>query len=175
MPLLLSRDELRALLDLDKAIRIDRGGAQATVNGQIVPHAPYHIPVGANKGLRVVSGRRSTRAGGGAARSQQRLGGGDKMYALAVRRCHGRVLSFMAFRSERCEPRPWSPSLPSIWRGKIQTAGSIRCRRTLLEFSTDCFPSVPSRTILFEPRPPRRKKILRGRVALLGVYRARGG
>ena len=44
MPLLLSRDELKPLLDLNKAIELIEDAHQQQANGQVVPHAPYHIP-----------------------------------------------------------------------------------------------------------------------------------
>ena len=56
MPLLLNRDELKPLLDLNKAIELIEDAHRQQANGQIVPHAPYHIPVGGRSGLRVVSG-----------------------------------------------------------------------------------------------------------------------
>ncbi|HYA29362.1 MAG TPA: hypothetical protein VEI95_11140, partial [Acidobacteriota bacterium] len=56
MPLLLSRDELKPLLDLDKAIELIENVHRQQANGQVVPHAPYHIRLGEHSGLRVVSG-----------------------------------------------------------------------------------------------------------------------
>jgi len=98
MPLLLSRDELKPLLDLTKAIELIENVHRQQVNGQVVPHAPYHISVGANKGLRVVSGavladkRVGVRLG-----PNSGLGGGDKMYALLFDSDSGELLSFMGF------------------------------------------------------------------------------
>ena len=83
MPLLLSRDELIPLLDLPKAIELIEEAHRQQAKGQIVPHAPYHIPVGEHSGLRVVSGalleprRVGVRLG-----PNSGLGGGSKMYAL---------------------------------------------------------------------------------------------
>ena len=97
MPLLLSRDELSPLLDLDKAIELIEDAHRQQAAGQIVPHAPYHIHVGEHAGLRVVSGAllKSRRMG-------VRLGpnsglGGDKMYALLFDANNGELLSFMGF------------------------------------------------------------------------------
>ncbi len=98
MPLLLSRDELKPLLDLNKAIELIERVHQQQANGQVVPHAPYHIDVGRNKGLRVVSGavlaehRVGARLG-----PNSGLGGGDKMYALLFDADSGELLSFMGF------------------------------------------------------------------------------
>jgi ornithine cyclodeaminase/alanine dehydrogenase-like protein (mu-crystallin family) len=98
MPLLLSRDELRPLLDLEKAIDLIEEAHRQQVNGRIVPHAPYHIPVGANKGLRVVSGAAlNSRRVGVRLGPNSGLGGGDKMYALLFDADTGELLSFMGF------------------------------------------------------------------------------
>ncbi len=56
MPLLLSRDELRPLLELKKAIELIEEAHRQQAQGKIVPHAPYHIPIDGHSGLRVVSG-----------------------------------------------------------------------------------------------------------------------
>jgi len=98
MPLFLSRDELKPLLDLTKAIELIEHAHMQQANGQVVAHAPYHISVGANKGLRVVSGavlgdrRVGVRMG-----PNSGLGGGDKMYALLFDSESGELLSFMGF------------------------------------------------------------------------------
>src|SRR5262249_41752619 len=97
MPLLLSRDELRPLLDLNKAIELIEDAHRQQAQGEIVPHAPYHIPVRGQSGLRVVSG-----AALGSGRVGVRLGansslGGDKMYALLFDTETGDLLSFMGF------------------------------------------------------------------------------
>jgi ornithine cyclodeaminase/alanine dehydrogenase-like protein (mu-crystallin family) len=86
------------LLDLDKAIELIEEAHRQQVNGQIVPHAPYHIPVGANKGLRVVSGASlASRRVGVRLGPNSGLGGGDKMYALLFDADTGELLSFMGF------------------------------------------------------------------------------
>jgi len=98
MPLLLSRDELIPLLDLPKAIELIEEAHRQQANGQIVPRAPYHIPVGEHSGLRVVSGalleprRVGVRLG-----PNSGLGGGNKMYALLFDADSGELLSFMGF------------------------------------------------------------------------------
>ena len=98
MPLLLSRDELRPLLDLKKAIELIEDAHRQQVQGKIVPHAPYHIPVGGHSGLRIVSGaalesgRVGVRLG-----PNSSLGGGNKMYALLFDTETGELLSFMGF------------------------------------------------------------------------------
>jgi alanine dehydrogenase len=98
MPLLLSRDELKPLLDLDKAIELIEEAHRQQAKGRIVPHAPYHIPVGDNKGLRVVSGAAlASRCVGVRLGPNSGLGGGDKMYALLFDADTGELLSFMGF------------------------------------------------------------------------------
>jgi alanine dehydrogenase len=98
MPLLLSRDELRPLLDLTKAIELIEHAHKQQASGLVVPHAPYHISIGAHKGLRIVSGallgdqRVGVRMG-----PNSGLGGGDKMYALLFDTESGELLSFMGF------------------------------------------------------------------------------
>lgn len=98
MPLLLSRDELKPLLDLKKAIELIEEAHRQQANGQIVPHAPYHIPVGGHSGLRVVSGAAlASRRVGVRLGPNSGLGGGDKMYALLFDSETGELLSFMGF------------------------------------------------------------------------------
>ena len=98
MPLLLSRDELKPLLDLTKAIELIENVHKQQVNGQVVPHAPYHVNVGLNKGLRVVSGAvLAERRVGVRLGPNSGLGGGDKMYALLFDSDSGELLSFMGF------------------------------------------------------------------------------
>ena len=98
MPLILSRDELKPLLDLNKAIALIEDAHRQQAGGQIVPHAPYHIPLGGHSGLRVVSGavlrprRVGVRLG-----PNLGLGGGDKMYALLFDADTGELLAFMGF------------------------------------------------------------------------------
>jgi len=98
MPLLLNRDELKPLLDLNKAIELIEDAHRQQANGQIVPHAPYHIPVGGRSGLRVVSGALlGSRRVGVRLGPNSGLGGGDKMYALLFDADSGELLAFMGF------------------------------------------------------------------------------
>ncbi len=98
MPLLLSRDELKPLLDLTKAIELIEDAHKQQANGQIVPHAPYHIPLGSHSGLRIVSGAvLGARRVGVRLGPNLGLGGGDKMYALLFDADTGELLSFMGF------------------------------------------------------------------------------
>src|SRR5262245_60633022 len=98
MPLILSRDELRPLLDLPKAIELIEEAHREQSAGRIVPHAPYHIRVGQHAGLRVVSGALlGSRRVGVRLGPNSGLGGGDKMYALLFDADSGEMLSFMGF------------------------------------------------------------------------------
>lgn len=98
MPLLLSRDDLKPLLNLAKAIELIEGAHKQQANGEVVPHAPYHIPVGGNGGLRVVSGALlGSRRVGVRLGPNSGLGGGGKMYALLFDADTGELLSFMGF------------------------------------------------------------------------------
>ena len=99
MALILSRDEIKSLLSLSKAIQLTEDAFRQQANGQVVAHAPYHIPVGGGGGLRVVSG-----ALVGSRRVGVRLGpnvymgsGGDRMYAAVFDSDSGALLSFMGF------------------------------------------------------------------------------
>jgi alanine dehydrogenase len=98
MPLLLSRDELKPLLDLNKAIELIEDVHRQQADGKVVPHAPYHIPVGGRSGLRVVSGALlGSRRVGVRLGPNSGLGGGDKMYALLFDADSGELLAFMGF------------------------------------------------------------------------------
>jgi alanine dehydrogenase len=98
MPLLLSRDEIKSLLNLSKAIELTEAVFREQAEGAIVARAPYHIPVGDDRALRVVSGallgsrRMGVRLG-----PSRGLGGGEKMYALLFDTDSGELLSFMGF------------------------------------------------------------------------------
>jgi len=98
MPLLLKRDELKPLLDLNKAIELIEDVHRQQADGKVVPHAPYHIPVGGRTGLRVVSGALlGSRRVGVRLGPNSGLGGGDKMYALLFDADSGELLAFMGF------------------------------------------------------------------------------
>src|ERR671922_1016546 len=98
MPLILSREEVGPLLDLSKAIELTEEAFAQQANGQVVAHAPYHIPVGGNAALRVVSGallgsrRLGVRLG-----PNSYLAGGNRMYAALFDTESGELLSFMGF------------------------------------------------------------------------------
>ena len=97
MPLLLTREEVRPLLDLAKAVELTEGAFHEQAQGQVVPHAPYHIPVRTGGVLRVVSGALL-----GSRRVGVRLGpaqglGGDRMYAILFDTETGELLSIMGY------------------------------------------------------------------------------
>ncbi len=98
MPLLLNRDELLPLLGLPKAIELLEEVHRQQAKGKIVPHAPYHIPLGGHSALRVVSGAvLESRRVGVRLGPNSGLGGGNKMYALLFDADSGELLSFMGF------------------------------------------------------------------------------
>lgn len=98
MPLLLSREEIKPLLGLPKAIEITEAAFREQAEGQVTPHAPYHIGVGGDQALRVVSGalvrwrRVGVRVGPNVS-----LGGGERMYALLFDADSGDLLSIMGY------------------------------------------------------------------------------
>jgi len=98
MPLILTREEVRPLLNLATAIELTEDSYKQQANGEVVPHAPYHISIGGDLALRVVSGallgshRVGVRLG-----PNKGLGGGDQMYALLFDTETGKLLSFMGF------------------------------------------------------------------------------
>ncbi len=98
MPLLLNRDELLPLLGLPKAIELLEEVHRQQAKGKVVPHAPYHIPLGGHSALRVVSGAvLESRRVGVRLGPNSGLGGGNKMYALLFDADSGELLSFMGF------------------------------------------------------------------------------
>jgi len=98
MPLLLSRDELKPLLGLNKAIELIEDAHRQQAAGQLVPRAPYNITVGPGKTLRIVSGAVLKQKRVGARMGPNSgLGGGDKMYATLFDAESGELLSFMGF------------------------------------------------------------------------------
>src|ERR1043166_332026 len=98
MALILSRDEIKSLLSLSKALELTKDAFKQQANGQIGTHAPYHIPVNGHSALRVVSGallgskRVGVRVG-----PNSGLAGGDRMYAVLFDTETGELLSFMGF------------------------------------------------------------------------------
>ena len=98
MTLILNRDEIKSLLDLSKAVELTEDAFKQQANGQVVAHAPYHIPVGGHGALRVVSGallgsqRVGVRMG-----ANSGLAGGGRMYAVLFDTESGELLSFMGF------------------------------------------------------------------------------
>src|ERR1043166_3285699 len=98
MALILSRDEIKSLLTLDKAIELTVDVFLQQANGQVVPHAPYHIPVNGQSALRVVSGALlGSRRVGIRVGPNSGLAGGNRMYAVLFDTETGDLLSFMGF------------------------------------------------------------------------------
>jgi len=99
MPLLLTREEIQPLLDLPRAIEVTEAAFREQAEGQVVPHAPYHIDVGRGQALRVVSGAlvKSRRVGVRLGPNAQLSGVGDRMYALLFDAESGNLLSIMGY------------------------------------------------------------------------------
>jgi alanine dehydrogenase len=98
MALILSRDEIESLLTLSKAIELTEDAFKQQASGQVVPHAPYHIPVGGHSALRVVSGALlGSRRVGVRLGPNSGLAGGGRMYAVLFDTESGELLSFMGF------------------------------------------------------------------------------
>lgn len=98
MTLLLTREEIQPLLSLPKAIEITEAAFREQADGQVAAHAPYHIHVGDERALRIVSGAlvKSQRVGARLGPNAQ-LSGGDRMYALLFDGANGELLSFMGY------------------------------------------------------------------------------
>src|ERR1044071_7170789 len=124
MALILGREEIKSLLTLDKAIELTIEAFQQQADGQVVPHAPFHIPVGGPAALRdrrpeygqvvphapfhiPVGGHAALRVVSGALLGSRRVGirlgpnsglaGGNRMYAVLFDTETGELLSFMGF------------------------------------------------------------------------------
>jgi alanine dehydrogenase len=98
MALILSREEVQPLLDLPKAIELTEEAFKQQARGEVVAHAPYHIPVGGRGALRVVSGALlGSRRVGVRLGASSGLGGGGRMYATLFDTESGALLSFMGF------------------------------------------------------------------------------
>lgn len=98
MPLLLTREEVRPLIDLPKAIELTKAAFLQQAEGMVTAHAPYHIEVGGGQALRVVSGAllKSRRMGIRLGPNAQ-ISGGDSMYALLFDTESGDLLSIMGY------------------------------------------------------------------------------
>src|ERR1700675_4237159 len=96
--LILTREEVRPLLDLAKAIDLTEAAFREQAEGQVTAHAPYHIHVSGQQALRVVSGA-LVKSGCMGIRlgPNSQLSGGDSMVALLFDNESGRLLSFMGY------------------------------------------------------------------------------
>jgi ornithine cyclodeaminase/alanine dehydrogenase-like protein (mu-crystallin family) len=98
MSLILTREEVQPLLSLAKAIELTEEAFREQANGQVVAHAPYHIPVDGHSALRVVSGALlGSRRIGVRLGPNSGLAGGNRMYAVLFDTESGELLSFMGF------------------------------------------------------------------------------
>ena len=98
MALIFSREEIQPLLSLSKAIELTEEAFKQQARGEVVPHAPYHIPVTGHGALRVVSGALlGSRRVGVRLGANSGLGGGGRMYAALFDTESGELLAFMGF------------------------------------------------------------------------------
>lgn len=98
MPLLLTRQEVEPLIDLGKAVEITEAAFRQQAQGQAAAHAPYHIGLGGEKALRVVSGALLGVHNKAVLRAGPSYGlGGNRMYALLFDAGRGDLLSIMGY------------------------------------------------------------------------------
>ena len=98
MALLLTRQEVEPLIDLAKATEITAAAFQQQAQGQVAAHAPYHIELGGEKALRVVSGALLGNNNKAVLRAGPSYGlGGNRMYALLFDAGRGDLLSIMGY------------------------------------------------------------------------------
>ncbi len=98
MPLLLTRQEVEPLIDLARAIEMTEAVFQQQARGEVAAHAPYHIELGGEKALRVVSGALLGTNNKAVLRAGPSYGlGGNRMYALLFDAREGDLLSVMGY------------------------------------------------------------------------------
>jgi len=98
MPLLLTRQEVEPLIDLAKAIELTEAAYRQQSLGETVAHAPYHLNLGGEKALRVVSGALLGARNKAVLRAGPSYGlGGNRMYALLFDTETGELLSVMGY------------------------------------------------------------------------------
>ncbi|HEU4339930.1 MAG TPA: ornithine cyclodeaminase family protein [Candidatus Binatia bacterium] len=98
MALLLTRQEVEPLIDLAKAIELTEAAYRQQSLGQAVAHAPYHLNLGGEKALRVVSGALLGARNKAVLRAGPSYGlGGNRMYALLFDTETGELLSVMGY------------------------------------------------------------------------------
>ena len=141
--------------------------------GQVVPHAPYHIPLGGHSGLRIVSGALlGATAGRRAARTEQRFGRRRQNVCFAVRCRVGRVAFFHGVSiRHRLEPPPWWRSRQNIWLGKIPSDWDCSASGAMpLGFSKVCFRCGRLKKFMFRAAiRERRQKFCEEGEKLLGI------
>ncbi|MGH7832592.1 MAG: hypothetical protein ACREQK_03030, partial [Candidatus Binatia bacterium] len=98
MPLLLTRQEVEPLIDLAKAVELTETAFRQQASGEIAAHAPYHLNLGGEKALRVVSGALLGARNKAVLRAGPSYGlGGNRMYALLFDTDTGELLCVMGY------------------------------------------------------------------------------
>lgn len=98
MPLLLTRQEVEPLIDLAKAVELTETAFRQQSLGELSAHAPYHLNLGGDKALRVVSGALLGARNKAVLRAGPSYGlGGNRMYALLFDTETGELLSVMGY------------------------------------------------------------------------------
>jgi ornithine cyclodeaminase/alanine dehydrogenase-like protein (mu-crystallin family) len=98
MPLALSRQEVQPLIDLAKAVELTEAASRQQAAGEVAAHAPYHLNLGGEKALRVVSGALLGARNKAVLRAGPSYGlGGNRMYALLFDTETGELLCVMGY------------------------------------------------------------------------------
>ena len=172
MTLILSRDEIKSLLNLSKAIELTEDAFKQQANGQVVTHTPYHIPVGGRGALRVVSGALlGSRRVGVRMGASSGLGGGDRMYAALFDTESGELLSFMGFPFGTLRTAAHvALAAKCMAREDAQRLGLFGVGRNALGILTALASVRPIKEIYVSSRDPeRRKKFCDEAVQQLGI------
>jgi ornithine cyclodeaminase/alanine dehydrogenase-like protein (mu-crystallin family) len=96
--LVLTRQEVEPLIDFAKAVELTEAAFRQQAAGETAPHAPYHINLGGEKALRVVSGALLGARNRVVLRAGPSYGlGGNRMYALLFDTGTGELLCVMGY------------------------------------------------------------------------------
>jgi alanine dehydrogenase len=160
MPLLLTRQEVEPLIDLTKAIELTEDAFRQQSLGQAVAHAPYHLDLGGEKALRVVSGGLL----GGQNKAVLRAGpsyglGGNRMYALLFDTDTGELLSVMGYPFGTLRTSSTiALAARHMARGDAKKAGLFGIGRSSLHLLKGLFAVRPLRAVTVFNRDNERRK-----------------
>jgi alanine dehydrogenase len=172
MPLLLTRQEVEPLLDLAKAIELTQAAFRQQSSGETATHAPYHLHLGGEKALRVVSGALL----GGRSRAVLRAGpsyglGGNRMYALLFDTDTGELLSIMGYPFGTMRTSATiALAVGNMARKDSTKAGLFGIGRSALHLLKGLLSVVPLRQVtVFSRDSERRKQFCQKAVQALGI------